>query len=175
MRFLTAEECVAWCDARDYATVHHPGYLIPTPCDPIGFGFAAYAPPVDSGVKVYLCRELFAKLEPAPEYLVWLGSWSVWPSSQHFPLVSALRRAHGEQRPLIEAPGFLAARAELDDALTYFIVAMLFVWDCHVFSASGQEALFVSHDEVGWFASRDEFKVARVRQHLSEMAEANSA
>jgi hypothetical protein len=175
MRFLTSEECVAWCQARGYATTQHPGYAVPTPCDPSGFELVAFIPPVDSGQKVYFGRELFSLLEPASEYLVWLGEWGVWPSSQHLPLVTTLRLAHGERRPLIEAPGFLATPPELDDALSFFLVALLFVWDCHVFSTSGQEALFVSHDENGWFGARSDFKVARVRSTLSGLLNASSA
>jgi hypothetical protein len=175
MRFLSPHECVEWCGLRAYPTTQHPGYSQPTASDSTNLVTAAFALPEDSGRKVALGRLLFSLLEPADEYLLWLGEWGVWESSQHMPLVSRLRQAHGEIRPLIEAPGLLFTPAESDDALSFLVVALLFIWDCHVFSSSGAEALHVSHDEHGWYGSRTEFRTARAEHHLSAFVSAGSA
>ena len=42
------------------------------------------------------------------------------------------------------------------DAISLLAVSLLFVWDCYVIAASACDVLFTSHDEYGWFGSRDE-------------------
>jgi hypothetical protein len=104
---------------------------------------------------VWLARFLYSLLQPSPELLIWLGDWAVWPSSQHMPLFTRFREAFGEKRPLIDAPGHLLTPEEEDDAVSIMSVALLFSWNCQVLSGCGRDAVFVSHDEFGWFASRD--------------------
>jgi hypothetical protein len=127
-----------------------------------------FAPPADSGRKVAFARFLQSLLDPAPELLYWLGDWAVWPSSQHMPLFNRFRQALGERRPLIEAPGQLLTPDELDDATSILIVSLQFVWDCHVLTASGRDAIFVSHDEYGWFATRDASVAVTVHRRLTD-------
>ena len=74
--------------------------------------------------------------------------------------------AFGERRPLIETPGHLLTPAEAEDAISITTLSLLFLWDCHVLSNSGQDALFTSHDEFGWFASRNPASVAIARDKL---------
>ena len=71
------------------------------------------------------------------------------------PLFTRFREAFGEKRPLIDAPGHVLTSEEGDDALSIMSVSLLFMWDCHVLSNSGRDAVYTSHDEFGWFASRD--------------------
>jgi hypothetical protein len=111
--------------------------------------------PKDSGRKVWLSRFLYSFLDPSPELLIWLGEWGVWSSSEHMPLMTRLRQAIGEPRALIETPGHLVTPEEVDDGISLLVVALLFAWDCHVITASGRDVIFVSHDEHGWFGSRD--------------------
>ncbi len=95
------------------------------------------------------------------------------------PLFTRFRQALGERRPLIEAPGHLVTPAEADDGLSILIVSLQFVWDCHILTASGRDAIFVSHDEFGWFASRDKSVTESVHQKIeeawSEKADTNAA
>ena len=44
--------------------------------------------------------------------------------------------------------------SERDDAVSILVLSVLYLWNCHVLSAKGDQALFVSHDEYGWFAVR---------------------
>jgi hypothetical protein len=78
--------------------------------------------------------------------LLWLSDWAVWPNSQHMPLFTRFRDAFDESRPLIETPGHLFQANEIDDAVSVLAIAMLFVWDCHVFPADGP-VFVTSHDE----------------------------
>jgi hypothetical protein len=124
--------------------------------------------PTDSGRKVAFGRFLYSLVDPSPEVLFWLGDWSVWPSSQHMPLYTRFRQAFGESRPLIDAPGHLLTPDDADDAVSILVVSLQFVWNCHILTSLGRDAVFVSHDEFGWFASRDETVAESVRQKFEE-------
>jgi hypothetical protein len=132
------------------------------------FHFVEFPLPTDSGHKTALAKTLYALIDPAPELLFWIGDWAVWPSCQHMPLFSRFREAFGEPRPLIEVPGHVLQPHEAADALSLLILSLLFFWDCHVLTASGRDALFVSHDEYGWFASRDSSVVRVIKRQLQE-------
>jgi hypothetical protein len=156
MKFLTSTECAVWAGERGLPTrdYYGRGHLRPV-AEPAGLTRVEFKLPKDSGRKVWLARFLYSFLDPSPELLIWLGEWGVWSSSEHIPLVTRLRQALGEPRPLIEAPGHLVTPDEVDDGISLLVVALQFVWDCHVITASGRDVIFVSHDELGWFGSRD--------------------
>ena len=132
------------------------------------FHFVEFTLPSDSGRKVAFGRFLYSLVDPAPELLLWLGDWAVWPSSQHMPLFTRFRQALGESRPLIDAPGHLLTPGEADDGVSILVVSLQFIWDCHILTASGRDAVFISHDECGWFASRDKSIAESVRQKIKE-------
>jgi hypothetical protein len=87
------------------------------------------------------------------------------------PLFARFREAFGERRPLIEAPGHLITPEEADDAVSIITLSLLFMWDCHVLSSSGRDAVFTSHDGLGWFASRDPSVTAAVQKKIDEALE----
>lgn len=97
---------------------------------------------------------------------IWLGDWAVWGSSQHMPLFTRFREAFGKKRPLIEAPGQLLTPEEADDAVSIISVSLLFRWNCHMLTDSDRDAVFTSHDEFGWFASRDPAVTASAREKI---------
>jgi hypothetical protein len=82
------------------------------------------------------------------------------------PLFRRLRQALGEHRPLIETSGHVALPHEADDAVSILVMSLQFIWDCYMLSASGRDAIFISHDEHGWFASRSQPIVQAVRRRL---------
>jgi len=171
MRFLNYNECADWCSSHNYQTRHKPGYIA-GPCPDLesdGFHFVDFNPPADSGKKIWFSGFLYALIEPSPELFIQIGDWDVWPSSQHMPLFTRFRQACGELRPLIEVPGHLLTPAEADDAISIIGLSLLFVWNCHILSASGRDAVFVSHDEFGCFASRDVGIAESVRKRLDEV------
>jgi len=170
MRCLTYSECAEWCSRRDFPTRHIEGCAIgPHPdIESPPFHFVEFTLPADSGQKVAFGRFLYSLVEPAPELLFWLGGWGVWLSSQHMPLFTRFRQTLGESRPLIDAPGHLLTPEEADDAVSILVVSLQFVWDCHILTSSGRNAVFVSHDEFGWFASRDESVADSVRKKIEE-------
>lgn len=85
------------------------------------------------------------------------------------PLFTRFRLALGESRPLIDAPGHLLTPADVEDAVSIVVVSLQFFWNCHILTSSGRDAVFVSHDEVGWFASRDESVAESMRQKIEKL------
>jgi hypothetical protein len=171
MRCITYSECAGWSARRDFPTRHIEGYIVGSHPDITSppFHFVGFTLPVDSGKKVAFGRFLYSLVDPAPELLFWLGDWAVWPNSQHMPLFMRFRQAIGESRRLIDAPGHLLTPEESDDAVSILVVSLQFVWNCHILTSSGRDAVFVSHDEFGWFASRDESVAESVRQKIEEI------
>ena len=167
MRFLTPTQCVEWCAQHSYPAGPQEHYTVPkADKNPEGFHFAEFTLPGDSGRKVALARSLYSLIDSNSELLLWLGEWSVWPSSGHMPLFTRFRSAFGEHRNLIDAPGHLVTPLERDDGIAVVLLSLVFVWDCHVISSSGRDALFISHDEYGWFGSRDAADAGSAAQKL---------
>ncbi len=177
MRFLTYSQCAEWCSERQFPTRQIEGYIVgPDPqIQSPDFHVLKFNPPVDSGRKVWLARFLYSLLQPSPELLIWVGDWDVWPSSQHMPLFTRFREAFGEKRPVIDAPGHLLTAEEEDDAVSIMSVSLLFFWNWHVLSGSGRDAVFTSHDEFGWFASRDPGVTATAREKIVTALQASKS
>jgi hypothetical protein len=170
MRFLAHAESADWCSRHGYPTRRREGRRVGPDPDirASEFHSVEFALPTDSGRKVWLARFLYERLAPSPELLIWPGDWAVWPSSQHMPLFSRFRQAFGEHRPLIEAPGHLVTSDEIEDGVSILTVSLLFFWDCHLLTSSARDVVFVSHDEFGWYGSRDASMADSVRQQLKD-------
>jgi len=175
MRFLTYPESADWCSRRNYPIRQREGNILGPDIQPPEFQRVELALPTDSGRKVWLARFIYGLLAPSPELLIWIGDWALWPSSQHMPLFSRFRQAFGEGRSLIEAPGHLVTPSEIEDGVSILTMSLLFFWDCHVLTASGRDVVFVSHDEFGWFGSRDSSVAGSVCQQLKDVLGANSS
>lgn len=168
MRICTYKQCAEWCAAHGYPTRHIEGFIVspdPDLTEP-DFRFAMFSIPEDAGRRVALAKGLISLLDENAEVLVQIGDWSVWPSGQHMPLFDRFRQAFGEGRPLIEAPGHLIQSTERDDAVSILVLSVLYLWNCHVLSAEGDQALFVSHNEYGWFAVRGSRSLEPANQRL---------
>ena len=64
------------------------------------------------------------------------------------------RDSYGEHRRLSEAPAYVFAATEREDAISFAAFAILFLWDCHVLTPTADTWLFLAHDEVGRVCSR---------------------
>jgi hypothetical protein len=165
MKFLTFKECVDWCSIHGVtSTFNEIGPKLQSP----PYHFATFRHPVDSSKKVWLARFLYSLVESSPELLIWLAEWDVWPSCQHMPLFTRFREAFDGHRSPDEAPGQLLTSNEAADAVSIIAVSLLFFWNCHVLCSSGNDAVFVSHDEFGWFASRNESLANSVAARLKD-------
>lgn len=146
MNYLTADESRAWAVRHGY----HVNGSFGRPLANDGPTPIRFRIPSDAGARVTLARVLWERAgQGAPEVLVWVTEWGVWPSGEHLPLAEAARRGFGAERPLYETPGHLAGHGEDDAALGVLCMAVLFLWDCWVLPSDGRPAVFVSHDEYG--------------------------
>ena len=89
--------------------------------------------------------------------------------------MTRFRQSFREHRPLIDAPAHLVAPDEIEDGISILTMSLFFLWDCHVLTASGRDVVFVSHDEFGWFGSRDGSVAASVSQQLKNALGADSS
>ena len=105
--------------------------------------------PPGTGRRVYLVSQALKPFAGEPHVLVWLDDWSVWPSGQRMHVFDRFRMSYGETRQLIDSPGHLFDRTEIEDAISFVTIAALFLWDCYVVSPGQSRLLYLSHDEYG--------------------------
>src|SRR4051812_12853090 len=99
MRCLTYSECARWCSLRESPLRQSDGYSVGAPdLKSPPSHFIKFKLPTNSGRKVAFGHFLYSLVDPAPELLLWLDDWDVWPSSAHMPLFTRFRDAHGESR-----------------------------------------------------------------------------
>jgi hypothetical protein len=70
-------------------------------------------------------NHLFNSYKRGTQWLLWLKGWSSWPYESYPEVWDQVRQRHGEERPLIEAPGHLFSWAEKDLAGGMTRLAML--------------------------------------------------
>lgn len=140
MKVLTRDEAIAWC-ARNSVLLggrHRPEL----PDHAVDQRIEQ-----DAGRRVAMVRQHFRDFGAPSELLVWFTDWSVWPSGELPHMFYRLRLSYGENRPLIEAPAQVFGADEIEDALSFVALGVLFLWDCFVVGASQGPLAFYSHDE----------------------------
>ena len=146
MQFLTAEESRQWARRHGFNVNEAFGRPVASEVPgPLRFHI-----PADAGARVTLARTLWESAgQDAPEVLVWVTDWGIWPSGEHVPLAEAARRGLGAEHSLDDRPGHLVRLSESDAGLSILCLAVLFLWDCWLLPADSRPAVFVSHDEFG--------------------------
>ena len=87
--------------------------------------------------------------------MLWITEWGIWPSGERRHLFDRFRMSYGEQRPLIEIPAFVFDASEREDLVSFLTFPILFLYDCHLLTATGDTWIFLSHDEIGWVCSSE--------------------
>ncbi len=142
MKILSREETALWCSQHEIAL---DDFGRPERLD----AYAKFEIPEDAGKRVRLVSQRMRAFDQTPIFLVWFGNWSVWPSGQRMHVFDRFRMSYGETRRLIDSPGHLFVEAELEDAISFVTLAVLFLWDCYVVTPKQGRFLFFSHDEYG--------------------------
>lgn len=150
MHAITRTEAQHWCTAH-LIRIDDRGLPQPDFTDAQGLDFKI---PADTGRRIALLRRLFACVPADQELLLWFNNWGVWPSGERPHMFERFRSSYGEHRWLSDAPAYVFAPVEREDAISFAAFAILFLWDCHVLTASADTWLFLSHDEVGWVCSQ---------------------
>jgi len=146
MTFATRSESAAWCSRHGHRMPSHSPVFPPEETH----WRREFKIPSDAGRRVALCRALWDHEddEDKEQRLLLVTTWGVWPSGEHPPLFERLRASFGEHRHLSEAPGHIIDAKEAQDGFSFFIVCVLFLWDCWIFGSCGN-VVMMSHDEYG--------------------------
>jgi hypothetical protein len=142
MRVLSTEETALWCSEHEIALSDSGLPLRP---DAAG----KFKIPEDANKRVHLVSQGMRAFNAAPRFLVWFHDWAVWPSGQRMHIFDRFRISYGETRLLIDSPGHIFEQGEIEDAISFVTIAVLFLWDCYVVTPRRSEVLFFSHDEYG--------------------------
>jgi hypothetical protein len=143
LKFLSTEETLSWCKEHDIAL--RSDFCLPERSDTS----AEFKIPEDAQKRVALASRLMTGFAGTTHVLVWFDDWSVWQSGQRMHIFERFRMSYGETRPLIQCPGHVFDKDELDDAISFVTLAVLFLWDCYVVIPKREKLLFFSHDEYG--------------------------
>lgn len=142
MRIVSSEDCEAWCRQR--------GIPLNSWRLPERAAFPAKFPiPQDAGQRVSLVARSMAAFADENELLVWFHDWGVWPSGERMHIFDRFRKSYGESRRLIDSPGHIFSGNEIEDAISFVTLSVLFLWDCYILTPKGRKLLFFSHDEYG--------------------------
>ena len=150
MRALTRSEACEWCIAHLIALDERQ---LPSPEFPNIPG-NDFKIPGDTGRRIALLHELFRRIPTDQEILLWFTEWGVWPSSERPHMFERFRDSYGEHRWLSDAPAYVFSSAEREDLISFVGFCILFLWDCHLVTATGDTWLFLSHDKIGWIYSQ---------------------
>ena len=149
MRAITKSEAREWCTAR-HITLNERQLPQPRFIESQNRNFKI---PSDTGQRIALLNQLVRNIPADQEILVWFSAWGVWPSCERRHMFERFRDSYGEHRWLSEAPAYVFNPTERDDLISFIGFGILFLWDCHVLSATADTWLFLSHDEIGWLCS----------------------
>jgi hypothetical protein len=142
MKVLSREETCLWCSQHEIA-------LSDTGLPERSDASAKFKIPEDAGRRVYLVSQLMRTFIDVPLFLVWFADWDVWPSGERMHVFDRFRMSYGETRSLVHSPGHVFDKGEIDDAISFVTLAVLFLWDCYVVTPKRSRLLFFSHDELG--------------------------
>jgi hypothetical protein len=142
VKFLSKHDAMRWC-SDNYFALNDWG--VPDCSSPE----RKFDIPVDAQHRVRLVKSIMEEFVGATSLLVWFDDWMVWESGQWHPLVNRLRQSYGETRRLIDVPAQLFESGETEDATSFVVVAVLFLFDCYVICPNLRKITFFSHDEWG--------------------------
>ena len=141
MKVLSSAETGRWCEQQ--------GIPLESGLPQLPELLTRFKIPEDAGQRVCLVSARMRPFTDATVFLVLFDDWAVWPSGQRMHVFERFRLSYGETRPLIQSPGHVFEKDEIDDAISFVTLAVLFLWDCYVATPGCTDFLFFSHDEFG--------------------------
>lgn len=87
-----------------------------------------------------LTRHLFEAFGEFSGALLVFTDWPLYHPDE-MAIIMGLRRAHGNQRLLIDAPGHLFGKAEKDEAIAHCYLSAMFGWRAYLYLPSGAVTL----------------------------------
>ncbi len=133
MQCFTPSECSEWLQQRGiiefpYGTKREAMTL-------------QFEPPRNPRKLTAFTRELFGAFGEFSGALLQFTDWPLYQPDE-MALIVSLRRSHGEQRWLIDAPGHLFAPTEMAEAIGHYYLASIFDWSVYLYMASGAGTVY---------------------------------
>ena len=100
-----------------------------------------FEPPRSARKLTAFTRQLFDAFGEFSGALLQFTDWHTH-NPDEMALIGSLRRSHGEQRWLIDAPGHLFAPTEAAEAIGQCYLASTFDWNVYLYLASGAATLY---------------------------------
>jgi hypothetical protein len=97
-------------------------------------------------LQAQVIKKLFHLYGDDRRWLLWLRDWGIWHSEEYPEVWQEIREGHGEERPIIDAPGHLFEPHEKPLAEGMARLTMLFGWDAFLFSEPLSHCVFMSND-----------------------------
>lgn len=116
---------------------------------------ATVATPSLSGRQAFVANRIFETCFESRQWLIWILAWGIWPTEEYPEIWKELRARHGDERPLLEAPGHLLSADERGLARGLFRLAILFGWDALLVPDPATVVASTSHDELIFLYSAD--------------------
>ncbi|HZR86025.1 MAG TPA: hypothetical protein VFB02_04435 [Bradyrhizobium sp.] len=142
VKFFSKHEAMNWCAENKFA-LNDRGF---PDCSSAEQKFDI---PIDAQKRVALVKRIMGEFVNSTNLLIWYDDWMVWESGQWMPLVLRLRESYGEGRKLIDIPAQLFGNGEIEDATSFVVIAVLFLFDCYIICSDQRRIIHFSHDEWG--------------------------
>lgn len=134
MKCLTPEEISDWIRNNGQIKDPYTGHAEPV------FRVQCTAPAYYFAIECFL-NVLFDQVITGGDLLVQATDWEPTQDCRDF-VFQALRHEIGENRPVADAPGFLATPAERQRAVALFAVMTCFKWKCYAYGSHDQITLY---------------------------------
>lgn len=128
----------------------------------------SYLIPVDAGKKTSLASLLANFIKKESEGMLWISAYGIWPSSQNLDLFYGYRKSINELRPIHEAPCHLFGKNDTSTFESLLGLTLYFYWDVLVVEGSGDVVIKLSHDEVMTIFSRDDDRLAILKNEFEK-------
>ena len=158
MECLANKECLDWLESRGIDGVTPEGWP-----GVVGDYEVYCAAPETSRAQGLLARDLVGWVGKFERALFWVSDWPFYKPDE-MAITLALRRAHGEKRRLIDAPGHVFDLSETDELVGWVSLMMSFGWDGHLFTWPFRDSMFqTSHEDSVWVVTSNAEKFGEAR------------
>jgi len=133
MKCLTSNECSDWLRQRGIIELPYVNNR--------QLMCLQFESPRDPRKLTAFVRWLFGTFGEFPGALLQFTDWNTH-NADETALFSSLRRIHGEQRALIDAPGHLFTSTEAAEAISHCYLAATFDWSVYLYLAAGTATVY---------------------------------
>ena|ERR1035437_7113287 len=98
--------------------------------------------------------------------LLWFTSWPLY-SEEEMALFQGYRKSLGESRQLIDSPGHIFDKSELQSVECLLDMALFFLWSASLFDGAGNIVVRLSQDEFIDIYAKDEERLEAVKKELA--------